>query len=176
MLPLINELKIKRGRKVPSFYRKMLRNIIEKELENCLVGREDLFLIDLDIALDNSIKIIIDGDKGVTLEDCMYVSRFIEHNIDRDKYDFSIEVSSSGALTPLSSIRQYIKNIGRTLLVRTTNDENYEAKLIDANSDQISLFWKQREKKMIGKGKITVEKKIDLLYKDIVEAKVKMKI
>ena len=168
--------KIERGRKVPSFYRKMLRNIIEKELANCLKNREDLFLIDLDIALDNSIKIIIDGDKGVSVDDCMYVSRLIEQSIDRDKHDFSLEVSSSGALTPLSSIRQYMKNIGRTLFVRTTNDTEYEAKLIDANSNQISLFWKQRERKLIGKGKITVEKKIDLLYKDIIEAKIKIKL
>ena len=168
--------KIERGLKVPSFYRKMLRNIIEKELANCLKNREDLFLIDLDIALDNSIKIIIDGDKGVSVDDCMYVSRFIEQSIDRDKHDFSLEVSSSGALTPLSSIRQYMKNIGRTLFVRTTNDTEYEAKLIDADSNQISLFWKQRERKLIGKGKITVEKKIDLLYKDIVEAKIKIKL
>jgi len=167
---------IERGRKVPSFYRKMLRNIIEKELANCLKNREDLFLIDLDIALDNSIKIIIDGDKGVSVDDCMYVSRFIEQSIDRDKHDFSLEVSSSGALTPLSSIRQYMKNIGRTLFVRTTNDIEYEAKLIDADSNQISLFWKQRERKLIGKGKITVEKKIDLLYKDIIEAKIKIKL
>jgi ribosome maturation factor RimP len=154
----------------------MLRNIIEKELANCLKNREDLFLIDLDIALDNSIKIIIDGDKGVSVDDCMYVSRFIEQSIDRDKHDFSLEVSSSGALTPLSSIRQYMKNIGRTLFVRTTNDTEYEAKLIDADSNQISLFWKQRERKLIGKGKITVEKKIDLLYKDIIEAKIKIKL
>jgi ribosome maturation factor RimP len=168
--------KIERGRKVPSFYRKMLRNIIEKELANCLKNREDLFLIDLDIALDNSIKIIIDGDKGVSVDDCMYVSRFIEQSIDRDKHDFSLEVSSSGALTPLSSIRQYMKNIGRTLFVRTTNDTEYEAKLIDADLNQISLFWKQRERKLIGKGKITVEKKIDLLYKDIIEAKIKIKL
>ena len=168
--------KIERGLKVPSFYRKMLRNIIEKELANCLKNREDLFLIDLDIALDNSIKIIIDGDRGVSVDDCMYVSRFIEQSIDRDKHDFSLEVSSSGALTPFSSIRQYIKNIGKTLFVRTTNDTEYEAKLIDADSNQISLFWKQREKKLIGKGKITVEKKIDLLYKDIVEAKIKIKL
>ena len=119
---------------------------------------------------------IRDRDNGVTLEDCIYVSRSIEHNLDRDEYDFSIEVSSSGAFTPLSSIRQYIKNIGRTLLVKTRSDENYEAKLVDANSDQISLFWKQRENKPVGKGKITVEKKINLLYKDIVEAKVKIKL
>ncbi|MBT3560271.1 MAG: ribosome assembly cofactor RimP [Flavobacteriaceae bacterium] len=154
----------------------MLRNITEKELANCLKNREDLFLIDLDIALDNSIKIIIDGDRGVSVDDCMYVSRFIEQSIDRDKHDFSLEVSSSGALTPLSSIRQYMKNIGRTLFVRTTNDTEYEAKLIDADSNQISLFWKQRERKLIGKGKITVEKKIDLLYKDIIEAKIKIKL
>lgn len=168
--------KIERGLKVPSFYRKMLRNIIEKELANCLKNREDLFLIDLDIALGNSIKIIIDGDKGVSVDDCMYVSRFIEQSIDRDKHDFSLEVSSSGALTPLSSIRQYMKNIGRTLFVRTTNDTEYEAELIDADSNQITLFWKQRERKLIGKGKITVEKKIDLLYKDIIEAKIKIKL
>ena len=167
--------KIERGLKVPSFYRKMLRNIIEIELANCLKNREDLFLIDLDIALDNSVKIIIDGDKGVSVDDCMYVRRSIEHSIDRDKHDFSLEVSSSGALTPLSSIRQYMKNIGRTLFVRTTNDIDYEAKLINADSNQISLFWKQRERKPVGKGKITVEKKIDVLYKDIVEAKVKIK-
>jgi len=154
----------------------MLRNIVEKELQNCLKNREDLFLIDLDISIDHSIKIIIDGDNGIKLEDCMYVSRSIENNIDRDKYDFSLEVSSSGAFTPLSSIRQYMKNIGRTLLVRTINDEKYEAELIDADSNQISLFWKQREKKPIGKGKITVEKKIDLLYKEIAEAKVKIKL
>ena len=165
-----------RGLRVPSFYRKMLRNIIEKELENCLKNREDLFLIDMDIALDNSIKIIIDGDNGVTVEDCIYVSRSIEHNIDRDEHDFSLEVTSSGAVTPLSSIRQYIKNIGRILVVKTKDDLKYEAKLVNANSNQISLFWKQREKKPIGKGKITVEKKIDLLYKDIVEAKVKIKL
>ena len=154
----------------------MLRNIIEKELENCLKNREDLFLIDMDITLDNSVKIIIDGDNGVKVEDCIYVSRSIEHNIDRNECDFSLEVTSSGALTPLSSIRQYIKNIGRTLLVKTRSDESYEAKLVDANSDQISLFWKQRENKPIGKGKITVEKKINLLYKNIVEAKVKIKL
>ena len=154
----------------------MLRNIIEKELENCLKNREDLFLIDMDITLDNSVKIIIDGDNGVKVEDCIYVSRSIEHNIDRNEYDFSLEVTSSGALTPFSSIRQYIKNIGRILVVKTIDDSQYEAKLVDANSDQISLFWKQREKKLIGKGKITVEKKIDLLYKDIVEAKVKIKL
>jgi ribosome maturation factor RimP len=168
--------KIERGLKVPSFYSKMLRNILEKELANCLKNREDLFLIDLDIALGNSIKIIIDGDKGVSVDDCMYVSRFIEQSIDRDKHDFSLEVSSSGALTPLSSIRQYMKNIGRTLFVRTTNDTEYEAELIDADSNQITLFWKQRERKLIGKGKITVEKKIDLLYKDIIEAKIKIKL
>ena len=154
----------------------MLRNIIEKELENCLKNREDLFLIDMDIALDNSIKIIIDGDNGVTVEDCIYVSRSIEHNIDRDEHDFSLEVTSSGAVTPLSNIRQYIKNIGRILVVKTKDDLKYEAKLVNANSNQISLFWKQREKKPIGKGKITVEKKIDLLYNDIVEAKVKIKL
>ena len=85
---------------------------------------------------------------------------------------------------------ELLKNIGKTFNfdgnprsqflkvknIASKNDLKYEAKLVNANSNQISLFWKRREKKPIGKGKITVEKKIDLLYKDIVEAKVKIKL
>ena len=68
---------------------------------------------------DNQIKVIIDGDNGVLVEDCMFVSRAIEHNLDREEEDFSLEVASAGAASPLTHTRQYIKNIGRTLEVKT---------------------------------------------------------
>ena len=62
----------------------MFRDIVEDLLEKALEERSDLFLIDFFILDDNQIKIIIDGDNGVLVEDCMFVSRAIEHNLDRE--------------------------------------------------------------------------------------------
>ncbi|MDC1492851.1 ribosome assembly cofactor RimP [Flavobacteriaceae bacterium] len=152
----------------------MFKSIVEELLDKSLLERKDLFLTDFEILPGNIIRIVIDGDKGVLVEDCMYVSRAIEHNIDRDEYDFSLEVSSAGASASLTISRQFVKNIGRVLQVRT-NDNDYEAQLVDATNDEIKLKWKQREPKKIGKGKVTVEKEINILYKDINEAKVKIK-
>ena len=163
-----------RGLKVPSFYRIMFKEVVKELLQNCLSEREDLFLIDFEILSGNVIRIVVDGDNGVLVEDCMMISRAIEHNLDRDEYDFSLEVSSAGAYSTLTNSRQYVKNIGRVLSIKT-NLEDYEAKLVEANKEDIKLKWKQREPKKIGKGKVTVEKEINILYKDINEAKVKIK-
>ena len=70
--------------------------------------------------------------------------------------------------------RQFVKNIGRVLNVKTENND-YEAELVDATEHEIKLKWKQREPKKIGKGKVTVEKQINISYKEIKEAKVKIK-
>jgi len=152
----------------------MFVNTVKELLQDGLSEREDLFLIDFSITSDNSIKIIIDGDQGVKVEDCMFISRAIEHNIDREEFDFSLEVASAGAAAPLKMPRQYKKNIGRTLEV-VTNDATIEGRLVTADADTIHLEWKVREPKPIGKGKVTVKKTANIAYKDIVEAKVMIK-
>lgn len=112
---------------------------------------------------------VIDGDNGVTLQDCIDVSRSIEHNLDREEQDFSLEVASAGATSPLVLPRQYKKNVGRTLEV-LTDTEKYEGKLIEASSDSIVLEWKSREPKKIGKGKETVVKTAEIPYLSIKKA------
>ncbi|WP_191858179.1 ribosome assembly cofactor RimP [Hanstruepera ponticola] len=152
----------------------MFRETVEKLLVDGLSEREDLFLIDFTISNDNSIKVIIDGDRGVTVDDCVFVSRAIEHNLDREEQDFSLEVASAGAAAPLVNQRQYVKNIGRNLEV-LTNDGKVEGTLENANDDGITLKWKAREPKPVGKGKVTVQKQAEIAYGDIVEAKVMIK-
>lgn len=164
-----------RGRKVPSFYSCMLKNKVEELLQNGLEDREDLFLISLTVGADNAIKVVIDGDNGVLVEDCMFISRAIEHNLDREEEDFSLEVLSAGVTSPLTINRQYKKNIGRNLEVKTTDDKNIEGKLIEANEDSILLTWKAREPKPVGKGKVTVTKEATITLNEIKEAKVKIK-
>lgn len=153
----------------------MFRDSVKKLLEEGLSQREDLFLIDFDVLGDNTIKIVIDGDNGVLVEDCMFISRAIEHNLDREEQDFSLEVLSAGATSPLTNKRQYKKNVGRILSVKTTNNESIEGKLTEVDDEKILLEWKTREPKPIGKGKVTVKKQAELSYDSISKAEVVIK-
>ncbi len=168
-------MKVKEGMGNPLFlYKKMLEKRVQELLNEALENRNDLFLITLTVTPDAKIKVIIDGDNGVKVEDCMYVSRAIEHELDREEQDFSLEVMSAGAQEPLSNIRQYKKNIGRTLEVKTESS-NIEGKLIDVNDEEVTLQWKAREPKPIGKGKVTVQKTENVAYNSIKEARVVIK-
>ena len=157
----------------------LLLNFMFKEkvlelLEGALEENKSIFLIDFTIAPGNKINIVLDGDTGVTLKDCMAVSRAIEHNLDREEEDFSLEVASVGATTPMIMPRQYKKNIGRELEVKTQVGK-FEGVLTDANDQGITLEWEAREPKPVGKGKITVQKKQEFDFSEIQEAKVIIK-
>ncbi|MDE6308235.1 MAG: hypothetical protein K2L79_05460 [Bacteroidales bacterium] len=56
----------------------------------------DLFEVDTVVSPRNVIRVFIDAETGVSIEDCVPVSRHIEGGLDRDKEDFEIEVSSAG--------------------------------------------------------------------------------
>jgi len=170
------EKKKKRGdSKVPSFYTKMFKDKVKDLVDNGLSERKDLFLLELNISDNNAIKVVIDGDKGVHVEDCMFISRAIEHNLDREEQDFSIEVTSAGATSPLTNTRQYHKNIGRVLAVKTKDNETYEATLISCDAEGINLEWKTKEPKPVGKGKMIVKKQAKIEFDAILEAQVVIK-
>ena len=148
-----------------------MRGKVETLLKDALDERPELFLIDLSISEANQIRVIIDGDEGVKVQDCIDISRAIEHNLDREEQDFSLEVLSAGVTEPLKMVRQYQKNVGRKLKVKTS-EENLEGTLVKANEEALTLQWKAREPKPVGKGKVTVQKEAVIPYNDIVEAKV----
>lgn len=152
----------------------MLKDSVKELLEEALKEDESLFLIDFSVSTDNSIKIVLDGDNGISLKDCMRVSRAIEHNLDREETDFSLVVTSAGAASPLLMPRQYKKNIGRKLKVKTSED-SFEGSLTETDENKIVLEWKAREPKPVGKGKRTVRKKQEIEFSEIKEAKVVLK-
>lgn len=162
-----------RHAKRASFYRNMgfaekVNNVVLEGLQS----RPDLFLVDLIISNSNKIQVILDGDNGVNLQDCIDLSKFVDNNLDREEEDFSLEVASAGVSSPLKLVRQFQKNIGRNLKVFTLNNEVFEAELTKVTNENISLEWQAREPKAIGKGKETVDKKKLLAYSEIKEATV----
>ena len=132
-----------------------------------------LFLIDLQLLPNSKILVEVDGDAGIALNECIRISRTVEGNLDREEEDFSLEVSSPDITKPLQVLRQYQKNIGRTLQVKTL-ETALEGTLVAVLEESIELEWKAREPKPIGKGKRTVEKKERIAFDAIVEAKVKL--
>ena len=134
-----------------------------------LLEKPTVFLIDLTITDSFKIIVTLDGDNGVALQDCIDISRAIENNLDREEQDFSLEVASVGVGSPLKMVRQYKKNVGRTVIVKLAT-ETIEAELVEANDNFIILSWKAREPKKIGKGKETVQKRQEIPYTEIKEA------
>ena len=147
---------------------------VQELLNQGLETHPNLFLIDFTVGADQKINVVLDGDQGVTLQDCMDISRAIEHQLDREEFDFALEVASAGATAPLKLARQYVKNIGRTLSVQTA-DQKVEAELVEADESTILLRWQAREPKPVGKGKHTVEKEWNVPISEIIEAKVIIK-
>jgi len=155
---------------LPSFYTNMtFKEKVSSVVNEALTQKPSLFLIDLTITDAYKIIVTLDGDNGVILQDCIDVSRAIEGGLDREEQDFSMEVASAGATSPLKMPRQFKKNIGRKLKV-TTATEKIEAEITDANDEFIVLEWSAREPKQVGKGKETVQKRAEVKYEDIKEA------
>jgi len=148
---------------------------IENLLTRSLKDNPKLFLIDLSISGDNKVKIVLDGDDSVSLKDCINVSRAIEHNLDREIFDFGLEVASVGADDILTITRQYYKNIGRKLSVMDVTGKNHEGVLTSVKKNEILIEWKERQPKKIGKGKETVLKNKILSFSEITQSKVILK-
>ena len=153
-----------------NFNQKVKDLLIEALKEN-----QHIYLVDLKIGADNSIKVILDGDEEINVKDCISISRAIEHELDRDEEDFGLEVASAGVGSPLIFPRQYLKNINRELEVLLLEGEIIKGKLVKADKNEIKLEWKQREPKPIGKGKVTVKKNKVIAFEQINQTKVVVK-
>ena len=151
------------------------RKRIEELLNDFLETRKDLFLIDLKISAGDDITVILDGDNGVSLQDCLDASRAIEFNMDREEHDFSLQVMSAGLSEPLASLRQFAKNIGREIEVLHNNSEKIEGELAKADEEKITLILRYRKPKEIGKGKVDVEEEKEIPYSEIKKALVTIK-
>jgi ribosome maturation factor RimP len=117
----------------------MIEKIKILELVNAALDGSDKYLVNLKVTPDNRIYIDIDGDNGVTIDDCIALSRTVENSLDRNDEDFALDVSSAGADQPLKLTRQFVKNIGRDVEVVCFDGQKIEGQLTAANDTQITV-------------------------------------
>jgi len=141
-----------------------------QQLVNDKLADSPLFLVEVKMLPSHELKILIDGDEGVKVSDCVSLSRHISGIIEERNiidHAYRIEVSSPGIGFPLILQRQYTKNIGRKLAIKLADTTTYEGELIATNEQDIVITITLKEK---GKKTTSIEKRIP--YNEITEAKV----
>ncbi len=119
--------------------------ILDLARECCGDGK--IFPVSVNIRQGNRILVLLDGDAGVNIDDCVRVSRFIEGRLDREKEDFELEVSSFGVGNPLLLPRQYINNINRSAKATLNDQTILTGTIVAADENSFTLAVKIPPKK-----------------------------
>jgi ribosome maturation factor RimP len=123
----------------------ILKDQIEKIVSDHFSG-SGKFLVELKMKPGDKIALFIDGDNGITIDDCKALTRLIESKFNRDEEDYELMISSAGADQPMKLPRQYLRHIGRTLEITTKTGETISGKLIKASPEAIELEHKPVKK------------------------------
>ncbi len=150
--------------------KKLVKQLINERIEELDRG---LFVVDLKISSDNKIKVELDKYEGyVSVDDCIRVSRNVEHNLDREEDDFELSVSSAGLDKGLRVFAQYKKNIGRDVIVKRKEGKKLEGTMVDATPEQITVQTSSKEAVEGKKKKELVVVDHVILMSNILETKI----
>ncbi len=130
------------------------------------------FLVSLKISVDNVIDILMDGDDGFSIQDCMDLNRYLNKKLDRDIEDYNLRVSSPGLDQPFMVRRQYYKNIDRDVKVELNDASTIEGKLVEVDDDKITVRTRVKERIEGRKAKHWVETDHEIEYPTIQSTKV----
>lgn len=147
-----------------------IRKLAEQKLEET-----GSYLVDVTVSATNKIRITIDNLRGISIQECVNVSRFIENQLDRETEDFELEVSSPGLDQPFKVLQQYKKYAGRDVEVKFTDGQKIEGKLVASNEEDIVLEQTFKEKTENKKGKQLVTRTSVIPYDKIKETKLIIK-
>ncbi len=139
-----------------------IENRVIELVEEKIADRPDLFIVDVQMHNSGILSILVDGDNGVAISDCVAISRHVGFHLEEEntiEQAYRLEVSSPGIDTPLKSIRQFRKNINRSLKVKLTDGNIREGKLLSADDSGITIQEIIKEK---GKKAVTIESFIQI--------------
>jgi ribosome maturation factor RimP len=153
----------------------LLKTMINKEKILNLANEkleENMFLVDVSVSTANVIHVEIDSFTGLSIDQCVAVSRHIEASLDRESEDFELQVSSPGAGQPFKVNEQYRKNQGRELEVTLTSGGVLKGLLAEATESGIVIETSVKEKPEGSSRKLLVTKKQQVSFEEIEKARV----
>lgn len=139
-------------------------------VEEKIADRPELFLVDVKMLPNNKLIIHVDGDEGISIQDCVAISRHVGFHLEEEnaiEQAYNLEVSSPGVGEPLKLVRQYSKNIGRTLSIKLKDGLKKEGKLLSVTENNLLV-----EESVKEKGKKAVAVQTTVPFNDILETSV----
>ncbi len=110
----------------------------------------DFYIVDIVISGSNQIVVYVDGDEGLSLDNCKKISRTIEAVLDEEPTlggIYGLEISSPGVTRPLRFLRQYLKHIGRNLRIKMLDGSEEEGQLKECVANGVVIEVASKEKK-----------------------------
>lgn len=99
----------------------------------------DIFLVEVLVKPGNAIRVHVDKPEGISIDECVLISRFLNESLDRDVEDYSLEVSSPGLGGAFKVKQQYEKNLGRDIEVLYTDGIKVKGKLEKVTDEGVLL-------------------------------------
>lgn len=100
----------------------------------------DRFIVAVRVLTGNRIRVFVDSLAGMTVRDCVQISRHIEGNLDREQEDFELEVSTPGLTEPLRHPLQFVKNVGRSIKVDILDGSVVKGEVLEANDREVIIM------------------------------------
>jgi ribosome maturation factor RimP len=141
------------GTRVPYFiirHQKMIDKVRIENLVREYTRGTGLFLVAVKLSSTGRITILADKKGGITIDECVSISRFIESNLNRDEEDYELQVSSPGLSTPFIVREQYYNSEGKVVEVTGIEGEKYSGLLKNVTEGGFEI---EAEVKVKGKGK-----------------------
>ncbi len=150
--------------------KELVRKLAQERIDELERG---LFIVDISISSSMVIHLEIDKENGnVAIDDCVSVSRNVEHNLDREEVDFELHVSSAGLDKPLRVLPQYLKNVGREIEMVMINGVKKEGVLLSATPEHLVVETTRTEKPEGKKKKETIVEEETIPMSEIKETKI----
>lgn len=143
------------------------KSLIEDIANGFLHKTADMFLVEVAIRPSNVIVVEVDSDNGVSIDDCIALSRSIESELDRDAEDFELEVGSAGVTSPFKILRQYEKNIGNEVEVLTKSGNKLSGVLKSADAVKFVITITKMVKPEGAKKKTAMEEDLSFAYDEV---------
>jgi ribosome maturation factor RimP len=153
----------------------LLKRMIDREKIAGMVYEkldENMFLVDVSVSTTNVIHIEVDSFSGLTIDQCIGISRHIEGQLDRETDDFELQVSSPGADQPFKVKQQYKRNLGREVEVVTSEGTVIKGVLSACDEEGIIMEVTSKVKAAGRAKKEMVTSNVSVSYGEIKKTKV----
>jgi ribosome maturation factor RimP len=129
---------------------------IAKDLVMPVLEKNNFELVDVEYKKEGShwyLRVYIDKEGGITLDDCQLVSEYLSDRLDEVdpiEHSYILEVSSPGLDRPLKKPRDFERNIGKEIEISLYSPidkrKKFEGELIEFTGDKIIILYNGERK------------------------------